>query len=847
MTGEESADDETGAKARRREEMDRHKALHQREQELGIRPMILNERDFVRYDTQVYDMLNDGFLIFWLTYVYGGEVREGFQPFVGCRYLWRGTIVRRDATSNDPFFVDPVILINLDDCEGVVRIPPEVWQFAFEKHQGERELDLNPLAVKWYTLHGSKNRFWWIPPKTTVQVILTSARTGILVKGNVTLLLLLAQAKFPLETLGPNDAIALAPEWGNIFAVQHDCVAAVNKQKEAASAPDTLGVVLEFPKDRVQALLLILMAKANSFLVEFVNDAWLLYAGEKAIGMHGVASGLEAIGSEAIGQMYTARERGTRRAQEKAQARMTLVADSVFASGLPFCWVPLSTGHWERVLYQSWADSQRIARCETLGENYYLNTTYATWALRLSVTWETVDNMQFLPPRHTHLHPARLGRDGEPYPLREIVPAELGATLAKKTAFGQFWTDITGRDIVLIEQQGGWFLFRDEEPASGETEGAEALDEESADEEAGGAGEGEEEEEETEEEEGGGETGGEGSGGKEEEVKAEAESDGEGEEKSAGEKEKDNKKDIKKVTNRPETRTVDVVVKDLSVATRVAPYCGGLQTYLDIFTANGFPTRWFTFYPGSECVERESNQLRTLVQEWVGDAGPKVTSAARKLLSLRQESSFDIDLLLGDLLANATMQKYLATPGSIQSVVNAWEYDDKKGRYTPVLGGAGEIASAKDLYEKVESGADKETENPLLMCTDLYALADEHPEEYKKFVALVERQVADAQEEAEGGTEKSTGTGDPDADLVAEDDGASLGSEEEEESEKEDEDVDMDDDDFDWDAWWEDPHNEAFLSEDALPEQSTSWEQYRAEQKKKQDEENAKNEKKQKE
>lgn len=701
----DTPEEENAAEGRlqRRENRERRQAIHTRLRGKGqTRTIFLRERDYVTYDTQVWNMAGEGFPIFWLTDAYGGELFEPFERLAGQTiydYLWRATIVRRQAMYNDPELVEPVILVDLDQCEGIVRIPSEVWQYAFEKHKGLQSFEMNPGAEQWINRDEvvAANKDWY-PPKTTVQVIFASARSGILIKGPVTLLLLLAQDKVPIENLQWGDLDELATKWGKVWSLQESCAAVLKKQGEDTGGIDVLNIVLEFPKERLVTLAQLVEAGTSQVIRWFVNDVWVLWTGE-ALQKH-----------------------------EEITGRISLVEGTNFAQGDPYEWALVHAGFWEQKVRASWVDTPRIARCEFLGGKYYLNTTYATWAARPDISWEQVERMHLLKPRKTHIHPLKLGAAGEVFKIRPTIPEEYASLISKAAEFNRFYSDIFQRTTELVEKRDGWFLYRD----------TEAIE----------------------------------------------------------------------VDGEPEILQTDLVVKDIGSPANVKPYCGGLQGFLDLFTLNGHPVRWFTLYPWSECVERESSVLRDLLQSWLGGASTKVDFIARSLLKVREDSLLNVDILLGDLLANIAVQEHVTSPQGIRSVVNVWQYNAVEGRYAPVVKDTRKVAEVKELYEKVASGEYKK-ENPLLWCAELSTFAEDHPEEYKR---LMEEMAAQASEEHLPDVALPD---EPEAELFEDD--REVEAQIEKEHEEEDE-------DFDWDAWWEDPYGDAVFSKDAEPgEPTASW------------------------
>ncbi len=127
---------------------------------------------------------------------------------------------------------------------------------------------------------------------------------------------------------------------------------------------------------------------------------------------------------------------------------------------------------------------------------------------------------------------------------------------------------------------------------------------------------------------------------------------------------------------------------------------------------------------------------------------------------------------------------------------------------------------AKEYFEKWKLMKARKI-NPLLWCAEVYTFEKDHPEEFKRFMENVEKYLAESGLE----DQEPVPSNEPEPELFEDQRRDQQAFEAElEEDEEEDE-------DFDWDAWWEDPFDEAWLSEDALPgEKTVSWAQTKAEQ-----------------
>jgi len=616
------------AREQRRASTARKKALHDAAQEEGyVRSVFLREQDFVAHDTRVVDMQGEGFARFWLTDIYGGEVFEPFEHpggHAGPEHLWRGVIVRRfPGPGAAPELEEPVILVDLDACEGLVHVPPEVWQYAFEHRAGERELDLIDLT-------------------SSVQVILASAKTGLLVKGPACLLLLLAQDQYSFETVTPEEVRTLAADWGQVWALQDRCAAMLAKPPGGgAGAMNTFGITIDFPRLRVLDLLQTCLGGSSQFLQVFLREAWLLAAGPTVRGWNEGTVGDEGVTGDLLASIIETPNRA-----------------NTLAEGEPYFWLSVTWQGREHKLRNAWGHAPRIARCKQLGGHYYLNTNYGATALPPTVRWAQVEHMRFLKPSHLRVQPVRLGNAGAPFPLRSFLSSDQAGELATATEFATFWTQVFHRALSLVEHRDGWFLFRDRE----------AVD----------------------------------------------------------------------VDGTPELRETDVIVKNFSLPARVKPYCGGVQGYLDLFSLNGYPTRWFVFDPRNECVERDASVLRSILQGEIGKVRGSVDFVVRSLLQLREETRLNGDVQLGDLLGNVAVSMHVNQPEGVQSVVNAWVYRD---RYVPVVKDERELGLAKSFLEKVKSG-DYKKESIVLWHLRLEQFRMEHPEEYKAFQAEAERYFA---------------------------------------------------------------------------------------------------------
>ncbi len=646
----ENPEDSAETSGQREERRERYAVLHNARRERGhVRSVLLRDEDYTSYDTRVWDMAGEDFTIFWLTYLYGGEFFESFEKIMGNNHLWRAVIVRRRAspTSEDVIREEPVILVDLDKCDALVRISKDVWQYAFEKRRGESEFNLN-IATREPAAR-----------EDTVQVILASARAGIIVKGPICLLLVLAQAKVPLQDFLPLVAAELSPEWGKVWALQQECDALLKKSARSmgnssvasssgsqtnTGSLDILGLTLEFPKQRVQELLDILVTFAHVFIPNYVYEVWVLVAGD----VTGNVSQPYAVNPDA------------------------LVGRTSFQEGDNFSWVPLALREGE--LYAAWQDTPRVVRSERLGEKYYLNTARAAWSTQPSINWREIEGMKLLVPKRTKLHPVRLGPAGEPFGMRPVLSGETAATAARGTPFAAFWTDVVGRDLTRVEHRDGWYLFRDQTPV--EIEGKATI------------------------------------------------------------------------------RETDLIVKDLSLPGRVRPYCGGGQAFLDLFSLNGFPTRWFTLDPGNECTERDAGVLRETLAAWAGSASSKMAHVVKCLIRLREEAKLDVDIHLGDLFGNQEVTSNLLAAEGAASIVNAWEYDPRERRYVAIEPDSAALDRAKVLFQRAK---DKAGGNPILLHLQLQKLKQEHPAEYEALAAEVEKMLPEEEGEEEDTTSNRSG------------------------------------------------------------------------------------------
>jgi hypothetical protein len=147
--------------------------------------------------TALSPMSPSDFYVFFERYVFGGQVIQQFESVPFFDYLFKGEVLRYrpDLTLASHA---PTVLIDLDGTISPFRIPSSIWKYAFEEGLFPYQID-------------SQNT------EHHVKVVFVSKKRKVICKASIQVLLLLAQEKFPLPTLGRDQRDTLTEYWVSIY------------------------------------------------------------------------------------------------------------------------------------------------------------------------------------------------------------------------------------------------------------------------------------------------------------------------------------------------------------------------------------------------------------------------------------------------------------------------------------------------------------------------------------------------------------------------------------------------------------------------------------------------------
>ncbi|OLS12580.1 MAG: hypothetical protein RBG13Loki_3829 [Promethearchaeota archaeon CR_4] len=226
-----------------------HQSANQRD-----RPTIVSLESWIAQGPKLPGWLH----AFWSLVNYGGEITpESIERLGPWSHLSRCVMTRRNPYTEAVVMEEPCILVHLDALPSgmPVEMPPEAWQYAFEEPWGHFK----------------------ITPETSVKVVLESAETGVLVKGPISLLLLLAQDAIPLARLTPAGITRLAQSWEPFLAI-HQWL-----QKQNRSPDDLdIGLSLSLQREVISELLHIITSPRPHILKQYVEEAWVLLVGKRS-------------------------------------------------------------------------------------------------------------------------------------------------------------------------------------------------------------------------------------------------------------------------------------------------------------------------------------------------------------------------------------------------------------------------------------------------------------------------------------------------------------------------------------------------------------------------------------
>ncbi len=621
------------------------------------RPFYLREED---YESATLENAGEGdaFAQFWLRDVYGGEITTPFtlSKFLnGYNNVFQGNICRRDPRFNEPVLDEMVFLVDIDWNPAAVRIPPEVWGNAFEARPGgRRALRLNPTSLEgWDNL-----------PRTSIQVVLVSARTGLVIKGPLTLLLLLAQDKYPLETIGATDLDHLQRAWQKLWALKLECDRTARQHKGKVLPVNPLCISMELPKKRVTDLFTALVSRVNPFLLSFVDDAWFLRSGPDADeiredlirgiqqeyrmrkkgfieptvpdilqqqdvqlepsssspGTPAQAPAGTAVTpsppppSNDIGSPPASPPRDAPKSSGESTAKVNALSSKPgahFKQGDPYVWVPVCQGTKELELYVLWLDNPRIVRSRRLGTGTYINTSYAKWAKKPEKTWKRLEAVPLLGAGSARLPPIDATQESQRLKsittLLSSLPPPVVATPSSVLS-----------STPASEAAAGFAQFYTEVFKHGlnlqEWHPGYAVFQ-----------------------------------------------------------------DVQNKTN--------IVVRLAALPECMTGHVGGIAS-LEIFfnfpRSRGGKVRFFAFSPGDTCVEEDLAPLRKLAPKWLGPYRMGVSRVAQQVASLQQKGGLLVDVLLGDPLLNPVTEPEFQPPAASDRLAGAW-LSEPSGKFTPLF------------------------------------------------------------------------------------------------------------------------------------------------------------------
>jgi hypothetical protein len=392
----------------------------------------VKDEDFSYWWTDVRHMEDESFFLFWLTYNFGGEVVDPIRQLGEYDYIYVGAVLRR----NEPYEIwdmrgEVVAIVNMDRAPSVIPLPYNLWQYAFE-NEGP-DLMLNP--------------------RSQVKVVFTSYRAGLVVKVPASTLLLLAQDRFDIGKGTKEDYEALLRAWERFYVVGTQ----LNDMFEAARAGGgtsfaALGATLEVRRDTVEHF-------AKLFEGEELAPAEFFFLAEEIWRLK-ITRGMDKAGvspSDAqAGDVF-----------RWVPVYQRTIFPRPFVGGPEDYFPVLNEADNFAELAEAWgkATNPRFYPVSTIGEQYGINTKYSAWAWHDDVRWGQVPAQLFVPG--PAIVPEIADTSDPTVQVRELpreAPDNAEVDFAEADsagAFVNFWAEIGGTPLTLLESHQGYLLFHD--------------------------------------------------------------------------------------------------------------------------------------------------------------------------------------------------------------------------------------------------------------------------------------------------------------------------------------------------------------------------------------------------
>jgi len=165
------------------------------------------------------------------------------------------------------------------------------------------------------------------------------------------------------------------------------------------------------------------------------------------------------------------------------------------------------------------------------------------------------------------------------------------------------------------------------------------------------------------------------------------------------------------------------LVKVSEFPATVRGYAGGLHAFYDLFTRFGHPLRVFSLAPGECCVEVDQTEVSRICIEAFSGAGSRIKQVASHVLHLRNADLLNINIVVGDMLANAHFAESI--PDLVTSSSGAWVFDKVAGKFTPLYSPE-QLDMLKSTFVNAATGERKVA--PMREFLAAWELATDHPE-----------------------------------------------------------------------------------------------------------------------
>ncbi len=423
---------------------------------------LFREEDYVPEGTDFATMTDEAFFFNCFKMNYGMEVVQRFTQLGPWEHIMTGVITRRPALGQEVLWIEPIVLINCDLAVPFIQVPPEVWLHAFS--------DSDVLTRLTDGEHPSMRSSLTVP-----KIVFTSQKAGFVLKVIPSFLFMLAQDRVPLPyfslakmmpdiekdprlaplrrvlpPLPPAGVINDTPEanlrmvlqvkelddqWREVLPLQRE-IARVLKGHPAL---DVAQVTIEIPTERIYAIVAYLADPVRSASMANVEEGWLLHVSH-------------------LGEFISPAE--AVRGQHFAWECIFLRARPKSAGAGAFDDAQL------RELATGWADpgNRRIRRTATVGDKYYLNTTWPWWAFFPKVKWENIVPSVGVP---TNLPLRKVPPQIDPKatfrPLHAIgkPDTDLFLEVPFLAQFQAFCRSVFQSEVTLLDWRQGLLLFVD--------------------------------------------------------------------------------------------------------------------------------------------------------------------------------------------------------------------------------------------------------------------------------------------------------------------------------------------------------------------------------------------------